>query len=448
MATTRLTAGSASVNNALSENPASFNTWGAFILGLDGAQSSIDYNQPISTDSSNNLFISAEVTAKGFLGKFSPAGVFVKQVRSEASGRFGAVATDASGNVYVTKTHVTNSDGTAIVKFDNNLNQIWQVSYKWNTSNWSGMKIKIDSSGNPFIVGNSNEDWWVMKLNPANGALTASYKFNNATDYHYSMDVDSAGSVLMGGQASNIGFYGATVLKATNTTTVAWQRHIQGTGSYPSGYVFDIKTDSSNNVYITGTVDATATIQKAFLIKLNSSGNQIWKRTMYQPSGTNRYAQGYKIDLDSSDNIYVTGRTYATGTQARAFLMKFDSSGTLQYQRIIANADSSMTLEASSLKLDSTGNNLYMCYNLYIGSSVQTVAVIKIPSDGSKTGTLSVSGINICTISAGSMTVDDSTDVTVITPSSASTSSTATPASTKTLYLYPFPSSVVTVATV
>jgi hypothetical protein len=447
MATTRLAAGAASVNNALSENPTSFNTWGALLLGFQGEASNINFYQPLDIDSNNNLFIGAETTSKGFLGKMSPSGVFVKQVRSDASGTFSAVGVDSSGNVYIAKELTNSSDGTAIIKYDNNLNQIWQVVYKYNTSGWSCYKIKFDSSGQPhFCVYNGSGHFVAFKINSTNGALTSAWKFTASTSYNNSMEVDSSGNVYLGGQSSAWGFYGAGLFKTSSTTAVAWTRHVQGTGSYPSGYVYDIRVDSSGDVYILGGVDATATIQKAFLIKLNSSGNQIWKRTMYFSSGTNRYAQGYKMDIDSSGNIYCTGRIYGTGTLTQCFLMKFNSSGTLQYQRSIAGP-TGFTLESSFLKLDTTGNSLYMSFSMYLGS-LQSSGILKIPSDGSKTGAITVNGINICNIASSSYTVDDSTDVTVTTPSSPTSNTTATPTSTARLGIYPFPGSLVSVASI
>jgi hypothetical protein len=67
-------------------------------------------------------------------------------------------------------------------------------------------------------------------------------------------------------------------------------------------------------------------------VKYNSSGVKQWTKQL----GTSSFDNGYGLTVDSSDNIYVTGRT-AGGLDGNTnsgsndlFLVKYNSSGVKQ----------------------------------------------------------------------------------------------------------------------
>jgi hypothetical protein len=204
---------------------------------------------------------------------------------------------------------------------------------QWNTfiggtNNEGGNSITTDSSGNVYIVGDCYETSWGT---PVNG---------------------------------HSGKWDAFVAKLDASGTVLWHTYIGGSGH---DYGYDITTDGSGNVYITGEtpsdwggtpVNAYVGGDEAFVVKLDSNGNQLWHTYM----GSSSADQGYSIISDSSGNVYVTGRSYATwGTTpvngyvggSDAFVANLDTNGNRQWNTFMGSTSSD---EGLGITLDSSGN--------------------------------------------------------------------------------------------
>jgi hypothetical protein len=80
-----------------------------------------------------------------------------------------------------------------------------------------------------------------------------------------------------------------------------------------------IKEDSSGNLYVVGTFGFNVANQ-LFLLKLNSSGDIQWARSIDSGTGAN---QVLGFDIDSSNNIYIVGKS-----ASNYHITKFNSSGT------------------------------------------------------------------------------------------------------------------------
>jgi hypothetical protein len=74
-----------------------------------------------------------------------------------------------------------------------------------------------------------------------------------------------------------------------------------------------IALDSSGNVYVTGESSGSGTGGDYATIKYDSAGSEIWVRRYNGPANGWDYATG--IALDSSGNVYVTGRSWGSGTE-------------------------------------------------------------------------------------------------------------------------------------
>ena len=155
-----------------------------------------------------------------------------------------------------------------------------------------------DSSGNMFVVGNMNTDF-----------------ANNAGDMF--------------------------LAKYDSSNTLQWQKSLTWTlasTAYRIEQVNDIYIDSSNNIFITGSIRGLQYSYyggNAFFAKLDSSGSFLMQKEItQQPQGgvANQWyygGMGRKIITDSSGNIYLAlgGRVIA-GT-----VMKLNSSGVIQWQK-------------------------------------------------------------------------------------------------------------------
>jgi len=143
---------------------------------------------------------------------------------------------------------------------------------------------------------------------------------------------DSAGNTLGSQYETSSGF-----------TTWSGTQQL-GTSFIDRGY--DVKVDSSNNIYVTGSTGGgldgntnskdgcnSSTCSDIFLVKYNSSGVKQWT----QQFGTSYNDYGLGMTVDSSDNIYVTGYTSGgldgntnSGSQD-IILVKYNSSGVKQW---------------------------------------------------------------------------------------------------------------------
>ena len=227
------------------------------------------------------------------------------------------VATDGSGNVYVTGTY----GGASLRKYSSTGDLQWVTTWgEWGGAGAWGFGVAADGSGNVYVTG-----------------------------YFYgTVDFDPDG----GDPHTANGYYDVFLSKFDSSGNFEWAR-TWGGSSYDSGD--GVAVDGSGNVYVTGYFYGTADFDPdggdphtangyddVFLSKFDSSGNFEWARTW----GGSSYDYGNGVAVDGSGNVYVTGRFSGTvdfdpdggdphtgnGYYA-AFLSKFDSSGNFDWAR-------------------------------------------------------------------------------------------------------------------
>ena len=111
---------------------------------------------------------------------------------------------------------------------------------------------------------------------------------------------------------------------SNNNVELEWNRSWGGIGQ---DIAIDIGIDSANNIYVTGGYNMATMGASAFLLKYNSSGGLEWSRTWADTGLTFIYS----IAFDSSNNIYLTGYTY-TGVDAFTTTMQPEWEGTMLWQ--------------------------------------------------------------------------------------------------------------------
>ena len=98
-----------------------------------------------------------------------------------------------------------------------------------------------------------------------------------------------------------------------------------------------------------------------FLVKYNSSGVKQWTKQF----GTTAHDFGYGVTVDSSDNLYVTGKTtggmvgYTNSGGYDIFLVKYSSSGVIQWGRQLGTDTDD---EGTGVTVDSS-DNIYVMGN-------------------------------------------------------------------------------------
>lgn len=178
----------------------------------------------------------------------------------------------------------------------------------------------------------------------------------------YGMDVDSSGNIYIAGYNNNGGY--GYIAKLTPSFSIVWQVNYQGSGTFNR-----IKVASSGNVYATGYNTGQVTVT----VKYNSSGTLQWQRTIAAQAGYNSI--GNDLAIGSSEDIYVVGET-RDATRLVAYAIKYNSSGTLQWQRTMYVAATAGGY-AYGVDLDSSDNLYIQVY------SSNSISLLKMNSSGS-----------------------------------------------------------------
>jgi len=312
---------------------------------------------------------------------------------------FGAIPLGPTLGIVIVVSHPTNGIGTSKVSLDSSGNPIgaFQIgssplrvgnqsvlvaklntagSLQWQTLVYSNSSsacrhVQIssqspnlfgDGSGNIILLGNAagcsvscyRATGWVGKFN-SSGTLT-----NNSGVYDsafcnrgagiYNGGIDSSGNAYGFGSSH----YGCSAVygwwaKFSSASSYSSQKAYQaagGSGTYMCGN----STDSSGNSYVSG---YTGIGLHGFFGKLNNTGGITWS------TGTNQTCLiPYYTSSDSSGNGYYLG--WCQAARSNGFLLKFNSSGTLQYQK--KYTFSSSTPVPISMEICNTNGTFYAVY--------------------------------------------------------------------------------------
>lgn len=235
--------------------------------------------------------------------------------------------------------------------------------------------VVADTSGNLYSAGSvyvSGEVVASLIKTNSSGNIIWQVGLRNvgSTSEFKSVGVDAAGNVYAAGTFFIGGIYNVLIAKYNSSGTLQWQRSLAG-ASYDEAY--GIVVDSSGNAHIVGyTYAATSELLVA---KYNTSGTLLWQRTIGGASSE----LGHGITLDASGNVYICGYTYSAGTgNSDALIAKFDSSGTIQWQRALGTINGD---NAQAICVDGSGS-IYICGYTYVSGIGFDLLMAKITNAG------------------------------------------------------------------
>ena len=270
------------------------------------------------------------------------------------------VTTDSSGNIYVTGDTGEGLDGNT----NSGKQDIFLIKYSFSgTKQWTkqlrtsfndeGFGVATDSSGNIYVTGDTHgnldgntscscHDIFLIKYNSSGTKQWTKQLRTSSVDYGRGVITDSSGNIYVTGHTSggldgntNSGKNDIFLVKYNSSGTKQWTKQL-GTSTFDVGY--GVTTDSSGNIYVTGYTggglegNTSSGSGDIFLVKYNSSGTKQWTKQL----GTSGDDSGFGVTTDSSDNIYVTGTTSGglegntTSGSGDIFLVKYNSSGIRQ----------------------------------------------------------------------------------------------------------------------
>jgi uncharacterized protein (UPF0548 family) len=306
---------------------------------------------------------SANVTNVGVV--CIPPWIGTKQLGVAGQNTYGRdVATDASGNVYVSgytyggldgntltgtaDFFVTKYDSSGVKQYTRQLGVAGKYTY--------GLSVATDANGNVYVAGYTNggldgntltgtNDFFVTKYNSSGvKQYTRQLGVAGQNTFGYSVATDASGNVYVAGYTTG-GLDGNTltgtrdflVTKYNSSGVKQYTRQLGVAGQITYGR--DVATDANGNVYVAGETYGgldgnTLTGTRDFLVtKYNSSGVKQYTRQM---GVAGKVTYGLSVATDANGNVYVAGYTGGgldgntlTGTND-FFVTKYNSSGVKQ----------------------------------------------------------------------------------------------------------------------
>ncbi len=310
-----------------------------------------------------------------------------------------SLSLDDSNNLYVTghfadsvdfdpgqgaDIHISNGNWDVFVmKLDTNGNFIWAKTFGSNNYD-EGFSCVVDGTGNVYTTGyfngtvdfdpgsgsdihsvNGDKDVFVQKLDPNGNFIWARTFGGNYEDVGMSIAFDHIGSIFVTGWfKGSVDFdtsQGTTDIHTSSGQTDIFIEKLDASGNFSWARTFGgadydyantIVVDNAGNVLTSGsflqTVDfdpgtgvdnhTANSYEDIFVQKLDKNGNFIWAGTF----GGTGHDKGFGVDVDVSDNVYLTGQFFGT--------VDFDPSSSTNNLTSLGNYDVFIQ------KLDSNAN--------------------------------------------------------------------------------------------
>ncbi len=276
-----------------------------------------------------------------------------------------SVKTDAVGNIYIvgifygtatfgsfTLTSVGGSQDGFIAKIDPSGNFIWAKSISGSLTETPNA-IAVDNAGNIIVTGQfkgttdfggtfltsivnpitslSSMDIFIAKYSAATGSLVwvkqGAAKYD---DKGVDLVTDNLNNIYVCGQFSDTIHFSSTynngimnaifVMKLNSSGTEVWFK--KAAGAYANAN--SIAIDNANNLYLTGDFQSSLVYfssvisfingtynYKAFLMKLDNSGNFIWGKS----ESSKNFVSSKKVAIDANQDPYIFGEFNCTMTQ-------------------------------------------------------------------------------------------------------------------------------------
>jgi hypothetical protein len=145
---------------------------------------------------------------------------------------------------------------------------------------------------------------------------------------------------------------------------IKWRKAIKGNVQSINSAVA-MNVDRTGNIYVTGTSYDADSSKKILLVKLDSSGTEIWKR-IYQPE-TRTDAIAVDITSDAAGNSVITGTIKNAAGNTDIVTMKFSPDGILVWENIYAGKAG--LFDAPTAIVTDKKGNVFVCGHEAAGES-------------------------------------------------------------------------------
>jgi hypothetical protein len=315
------------------------------------------------------------------VAKISTTGSIIWRARFGAGFRtdgWGLAVDNEDGFIYIAGSDVPDNETfdsksmlTKIALADGVLQ--WSKIYDFDGTDSQSPVVDVASDGNPVIVGYSGSDPGnyiaVTKVDSTDGSVIWSRKLDSqGYEYAYGMGVGPNGEVVAVGYIAQLGTNGdATELYTDPVSNPNWTTSYSYSNSITSftisftdgvptftdivdpagnrqvddvlatlnGELFGGVTGVDDMIVKVGAVSSADEDDRMLVVKYNSSGAIQWQKAIQFDDGYD--CLGADCDIDSEGNIYVTGQYEKTDDIGVSLsILKFNSSGVAQWSRRVS----------------------------------------------------------------------------------------------------------------
>jgi hypothetical protein len=279
------------------------------------------------------------------------------------------------------------------------LNPIWNNTWGDSIMNDEATSIAVDTF-NIYVVGTSYHApmcySFILKYQLDGNLLWTKKWGEDSCDHFVSIAVDGSNLYIVGHTVDpDIKKDGVLLLKFDLNGNLLWSR-TWGGDSYDYGSSIAIK---GSNIYVVGYTDrSNLNDYDAFVLKYNSDGKLLWEQTW----GGNLRDCANAISMDDSD-IYIVGQTKNfNGSFTGAFILKYDLSGNLLWNKTWGDS-----IEGDKLSIASSESYVYITGSVESSSSKDyDIFLLQYDSNGNRIWNTTWGGNN--TEESTSIAINDS----------------------------------------
>ena len=295
-----------------------------------------------------------------------------------------SVAIGPDGSVYIcgtTQSAGAGSNDLLLAKFDSSGALQWQKTLG-GSSNDIGHSVAVAPDGSVYVCGQTasagagKSDLLLAKFSSSGTLQWQKTLGGNSVDYGERIVVAPDGSVYVSGttQSAGAGSKDLLLAKFDSSGALQWQKTLGGD---------EIDGDTSvaigpdGSVYICGTTNSIIFAHTVLLLaKFDSSGALQWQKFFVRSKDDTR---GRSIAIGPDGSVYVCGYVYFSRyVYYDLLLVKFDSSGALQWQKVLSGNDDD---RGTSVAIGPDGSVYVGGYTSSAGVSYSAALFAKISDD-------------------------------------------------------------------